>query len=693
MADIRLATGGEDIKLWDCNGYVLGKHLNPHKDGTISSLFWGHDNYFLASASTGGDKIVLTYAKSLAYNTSEVAVGEGRTCAALSSVSRYLLTGGKDGSLQIWDLRSKKLKKTYRDHKKPVTCLSFNYNDTYTASGSEMGHIILHNVVTGQSSSPLIAPEAQAIRRLQYSYFKKSLLGSVSDDGAVNLWDVNTRRLLHSFSDTHRVPATDLAFSPFNESLMMSVGLDKKLFIYDVQGKSIVKTVSLDNPLTSVDIMYDGVTVGVGTTRGAVHIFDLRQGTTPVRLMNAHQSSVQCLAFQNNFKANKVDGSAKTASPRVAKTTQQSLAQKAASSAGKPSKGEAQTKLIDKTNLTKTPDARVQQSEVEENVFSPLRGGDTNTANSENGRYSDVLSENRPDILGMASSNRRSGMYNDGVFSPLADGSTNESGSRRHPIGAGSFNDSMFLGNRPITAGIGSESSHRKPNSFHLGNEVTSSTGYTPSSQPSHAVNSVHTPSNVHATDAVQASPRLENKRKPGFVDKIEHEDVKSLPSPRPVSLTNSAGRDPVVTTKSKVSPRSEFTPREPEHSVNDAGDWTAPGQTRKSPRSQTGVSSIMGGAEGASSGTTPLTTPQGAVGGMQPFHTEFIRNVVEDALEEFRDQMHREHVHLQMEMVRQFQIQLNEVRSLLQEYSVNRDLVAEVQRLRDENAMLKKKF
>jgi WD40 repeat protein len=78
----------------------------------------------------------------------------------------------------------------------------------------------------------------QAIRQLQYSNFKKSLLGSVSDDGAVSLWDTNTRRLMHSFTDMHCSSATGLAFSPLNEILLMSVGLDKRIVCYDVVGKT-----------------------------------------------------------------------------------------------------------------------------------------------------------------------------------------------------------------------------------------------------------------------------------------------------------------------------------------------------------------------------------------------------------------------------------------------------------------------
>ena len=39
---------------------------------------------------------------------------EGNTCVAFNSSSRYLLTGGKGKTLNIWDMKTKSIKKTYK---------------------------------------------------------------------------------------------------------------------------------------------------------------------------------------------------------------------------------------------------------------------------------------------------------------------------------------------------------------------------------------------------------------------------------------------------------------------------------------------------------------------------------------------------------------------------------------------------
>ena len=76
----------------------------------------------------------------------------------------------------------------------------------------------------------------QAIKQVQFNKFKRSLLGSVSDDGSVSLWDCNTRQLVNTFP-SHRAPATGLSFSPINDILLLSIGLDKRITFQDTQSK------------------------------------------------------------------------------------------------------------------------------------------------------------------------------------------------------------------------------------------------------------------------------------------------------------------------------------------------------------------------------------------------------------------------------------------------------------------------
>lgn len=66
---------------------------------------------------------------------------------------------------------------------------------------------------------------------------RRSLLGSVSDSGAVVLWDANTQKELHVFDGAHKAPGCGLSFSPASELLLVSVGLDKRIVCYDTASR------------------------------------------------------------------------------------------------------------------------------------------------------------------------------------------------------------------------------------------------------------------------------------------------------------------------------------------------------------------------------------------------------------------------------------------------------------------------
>lgn len=60
-----------------------------------------------------------------------------------------------------------------------------------------------------------------------------------------------------------------------------------------------MKSITVESPLTSIDVKSDGVTVTVGSTRGKVFVYDLRKAASPISVFSAHRSSVQRLKFEN----------------------------------------------------------------------------------------------------------------------------------------------------------------------------------------------------------------------------------------------------------------------------------------------------------------------------------------------------------------------------------------------------------
>lgn len=65
---------------------------------------------------------------------------------------------------------------------------------------------------------------------------------------------------------------------------------------------SVLKSIRVESPLTSVDFTLDGTGLVVGSTQGKIYQYDLRNSSTPTRIAVAHKTSVNCLRFQSNVK-------------------------------------------------------------------------------------------------------------------------------------------------------------------------------------------------------------------------------------------------------------------------------------------------------------------------------------------------------------------------------------------------------
>lgn len=139
---------------------------------------------FLVTATCSGDKMVVSRCNCTPVLLLELE-GQKQTCVYLNSTSMYLASGGLNNTVNIWDLKSKWVHWSLKDHKGEAIGVAYNWNDCYIASGSLSGEIVLHSITTNTSSTPFGHGSNQPVRHVKYSLFKKSLLGSASDHGAV----------------------------------------------------------------------------------------------------------------------------------------------------------------------------------------------------------------------------------------------------------------------------------------------------------------------------------------------------------------------------------------------------------------------------------------------------------------------------------------------------------------------------
>uniref|UniRef100_A0A8C1EJL8 NEDD1 gamma-tubulin ring complex targeting factor n=1 Tax=Cyprinus carpio carpio TaxID=630221 RepID=A0A8C1EJL8_CYPCA len=525
MEDVtRLVSSGDCLKIWDSTSMTVLEQFSPHSaTHPVAQVCWSSSNQYLVSASSIGDKLVVSSLKSSPVPVMELGEGKKQTRVSLNSTSQFLVSGGLDNTVNIWDLKTKRLHRSLKDHKEEVTCVSFNGGDSYIASGSTSGEIILHSITTNLSSKPFGHGPNVPIHDLRYSLVKRSLLGTVSDSGSVALWDANTQKELHLFEGTHKAPCSGLAFSPANDLLFITVGLDKKIVCYDTSSKMVFRNKQVESPLTAIDFTPDGAGLVVGSTQGRIYMYDLRNLSAPVKITTAHKTSVTCIRFQNSTSKLKVQLSTPLGTP--------------GSRCYSPSVVQTPPPIKEEESITTPP----QQTDVQ------------------NGSKVDFFLF----II------RYVFAFIDFIF---------------------------YLDCRQV----------QKNNGLRQECDVTSTL---PAAQ---SVNTYNSPEPAQRRDL-------------------------------PTQLTYDS---PVSGAPAAAAP----------------------------------AAAVESGAEGRGA---PLTSIQ----------MNFVRNMIHEALEDFRDTCHRDIINLQVEMVRQFYIQLNEIHGLIEKYSVNDSLIEEIEKLREENKRLRANY
>ncbi|XP_068951300.1 protein NEDD1 isoform X1 [Petaurus breviceps papuanus] len=575
---IRFASSGDDIKIWDSSSMTVMEQFNPHSSSLgISSLCWSSNNNFLVTASASGDKIVISSCKCKPVPLLELAEGQKQTCINLNSTSMYLVSGGLDSTVNIWDLKSKRLHRSLKDHKNEVTCVTFNWNDCYIASGSISGEIILHSLTTNLSSTPFGDGNGQSVRQLKYSLFKKSLLGSVSDNGVVTLWDANSQSPYHNFECSHKAPASGISFSPVNDMLLVTIGLDKRIILYDTASKIQVRTLVAEAPLTAVDFMPDGATLAIGSSRGKIYQYDLRMLNSPVKTVFAHKTSVQCITFQcssalSKSSLNKASSNKSAVNKRTGKVSSTpvqnpGIVRESASLSGTAVLSQLMTTVEGKGSVA-VPDKSGLPRGTNPDVI-PSR-------ETECGKISDLSS--------FDDSGERSSLRD--LFSPVRDDAAVHKASEDSGAESGNLN----------------------------------------------------------------TSPTSNATRSPEKTEQPDRKIQGHLTHESPINGTTIANPKITSSVTSGVA---------------------------------NSLSEKIADTIGNNRSNMPLTSVQ----------IHFIQNMIQDTLDDFREACHRDIVNLQVEMIKQFHMQLNEMHSLLERYSVNESLVAEIERLREENKKLRTNF
>eukprot|EP00347_Sterkiella_histriomuscorum_P019444 403341607 len=213
------------------------------------------------------------------------------------TASEFVAFCTSSGQLGMMTLKTKKIEmfqETGHLQNHPLISVSFNKDNEYLASASSDGIICVRS---------LTKPEIMQFQEssIKFSYVKHYILASAHENGKICIWDTQLRSKKWEVPQAHQTFVTGLAFSPVNNLLLTSCGLDGKIQFYDIQNQKTVKTIDNQNQLSALSFCYDGHTIAVGTTNGNIQVYDLKEKQKiKYELRGQEGQRINCLQFMRD---------------------------------------------------------------------------------------------------------------------------------------------------------------------------------------------------------------------------------------------------------------------------------------------------------------------------------------------------------------------------------------------------------
>ena len=200
----------------------------------VNHCTWSHNGEVIATWGNDG-KIILDHAKTGKKITELINDGLPILWVAFSSSSEYLAAGTQKGQVIVWSIKDRKyMFDIWEDPTEQITGVAWKSDDSIIVAITSNGLVYIINIESRVIAN-ILQYDRASLRCLKFSYFKKNYVATSGDNGIVVVWDVKQSELYHAYEkSSHSDVWTGVIFSPTNELLLCSGGLDAKIQFFDI---------------------------------------------------------------------------------------------------------------------------------------------------------------------------------------------------------------------------------------------------------------------------------------------------------------------------------------------------------------------------------------------------------------------------------------------------------------------------
>ncbi|KAI8855000.1 WD40-repeat-containing domain protein [Chytridium lagenaria] len=195
-------------------------------------------------------------------------------CIAYSQDGQYIVTGGDDGKVKLWNTQTGFCFVTFSEHTGPVRAVEFTKKGQVVFSCSVDGTVRAFDMIRYRNFRTFTSPTPVQFSCLAVDESGELVCAGSLDTFEIFVWSVQTGKLLEILSG-HKGPVSCLSFSPL-EGRLVSGSWDKTVRTWDIFSRSM-NPESFDHTSEVLSLAFrpDGKHLAVASLDGMISFWDV----------------------------------------------------------------------------------------------------------------------------------------------------------------------------------------------------------------------------------------------------------------------------------------------------------------------------------------------------------------------------------------------------------------------------------
>lgn len=248
-------------------------HSLSISDQRIASISMNRTGDWIAFGCSGLGQLLVWEWQSESYVLKQQGHFNNMMSLAYSPDGQYLVTGGDDGKVKVWNTSSGFCFVTFTEHTSSVTAATFTSSGFVIVSASLDGTVRAFDLHRYRNFRTFTSPRPSQFACLAVDCSGEIVCAGSQDSFEVFVWSMQTGRLLDVLVG-HEAPISSISFSPV-QTMLATASWDKTVRLWDMSDSWKTKeTLSLNSDALTVTYRPDGKELAVATLDGQITFWD-----------------------------------------------------------------------------------------------------------------------------------------------------------------------------------------------------------------------------------------------------------------------------------------------------------------------------------------------------------------------------------------------------------------------------------